>query len=306
MQRTKHINGNRNLVVILTIAALVLTLGGGTALAEREVSETGPASAKGVVYVENLAGSIKIKGWDRNEIEVTGTLDEKAKELNFETGKKKSIIEVVYPRKMKNSDEGSHLVIMVPRGSSLNIEGVSSDIEISGVVGDVEVEAVSGEVEIVGPCRTTDVDVISGNVTVTDPGHSVEIECISGRVEATGGEADVDVEVISGSVYLDFDMFLNLDVESVSGSIQVSGDLSSSGSFNLDVHSGTITLRVPDDVSAYFETNSFSGDIETDFGYEGSRTSKYLPGHELEFSLGDGGADVEINTFSGDINILKK
>ena len=115
-----------------------------------------------------------------------------------------------------------------------------------------------------------------------------------------------DYEVISGDVTLDFEMFLNLEVESVAGSVEVSGDLSSSGSFALDVHSGEITLTVPGDVSAEFEANSFNGDIKTDFGYEGSQTSKYLPGQELEFSVGGGGGDVEINTFSGDINIRKK
>ena len=306
MKRTNGINKNRNLAIVLAVAVLALAYGGGSALAETEVSESGSASAKGMVYIENLAGSIKVKGWDKNEIEVTGTLDEKAEELNFETGKKKSIIEVVYPRRVKNIDEGSYLVIMVPYGSSLEIECVSADIEISGVEGDVEAETVSGSVEIVGPCRTTDVDVISGNVILEAPGETVQVDCISGRVEITGGKADVSVETVSGSVFLNFDLYRSLSVEAVSGIIKVAGDLDSKGSFQLDVHSGDIYLKVPADVSAYFEANTFNGDIETDFGYEGSRTSKYLPGQELEFTTGGGGADVEINTFSGDINIRKQ
>ena len=306
MKRTNRINRSRNLAVTVSVAVLAMMLGDGSALADSEVNESGPASAKGLVYIENLAGSIKVKGWDNNEIEVTGTLDEKAKELNFETGGSKCIVEVIYPRRVKNIEEGSHLVIMVPRGSSLEIECVSADIEVSGVEGDVQAETVSGDVEIVGPCRSANVDVISGDVTVENSGDSVEIECISGRVRVTGRKAGVSVESVSGDVYLDFEVFRNLAVESVSGSIEVSGDLDSSGSFNLDVHSGSITLTVPSDVSADFEANTFNGDIETDFGHAGSRTSKYLPGQELDFSVGGGGADVEINTFSGNINIRKK
>ena len=173
MQKMNRINGSRNVAIILAGAVLALAFGGGTALADSEVNESGPASAKGLVYIENLAGSVKVKGWDKNEIEVTGTLDEKAKKLNFETGKKRCIVEVVYPRKVKNIEEGSHLVIMIPRGSTLEVECVSAGIEISGVSGDVEAETVSGDVQVVGPCRSADVDVISGNVTVTDPGGNL-------------------------------------------------------------------------------------------------------------------------------------
>ena len=306
MARDKHINRSNHLALILTATVLTMVMGGGAVLADTEVNESGSASARGVVYIENLAGSVKVKGWDKNEIEVTGTLDEKARELNFETGKKKCIVEVVYPRRVKNIEEGSHLVIMVPRGSSLEIECVSADIEVSGVEGDVEVENVSGDIDLVGPCESADVDVISGNVTLQDPGDVVSIECISGRVEATGGRADVKVETVSGEIFLEFELFKNLLVEAVSGNIKVIGDLASSGSFELDVHSGEITLILPREVSAEFEANTFNGDIQTDFGYEGSKTSKYLPGQELEFSVGGGGADVEINTFSGDINIRKK
>ena len=306
MRRWSPSQHNGKLAVILAIAVLALTFGSGNALADDQINESGKASPNGLVYIENLAGSIKVKGWDKNEIEVTGTLDEKAKRLNFETGKKKSVIEVVYPRRVKNIEEGSHLVIMVPRGSSLEIECVSADIEVSGVEGDVEVENVSGDIDLVGPCESADVDVISGNVTLQDPGDVVSIECISGRVEATGGRADVKVETVSGEIFLEFELFKNLLVEAVSGNIKVIGDLASSGSFELDVHSGEITLILPREVSAEFEANTFNGDIQTDFGYEGSQTSKYLPGQELEFSVGGGGADVEINTFSGDINIRKK
>ena len=293
------------LAALLTLAVLVLSLATGTALAEREVNESGSASATGRVYVENLAGSVTIKGWDKNTIEVTGTLDEKAKKLNFETGKK-SVIEVVYPRKVRNIEEGSHLLIMVPEGSSLEVECVSATIEISGVEGEIEVENVSGDVDIVGPCTSVDVDVISGTVTVVDPGKLLSIDCVSGGVKARGGEAEVSIEGVSGSIDLEFELFRNLSVESVSGSIDVTGDLAGSGSFSLDVHSGDVTLTVPANVSAEFETSSFSGDIKTDFGYEGHRTSKYAPGQELEFSVGDGDADVEINTFSGTIEIRKK
>jgi len=59
-------------------------------------------------------------------------------------------------------------------------------------------------------------------------------------------------------------------------------------------------------VSADFEASTFNGSIHNDFGQKASRTSKYAPGKELEFSNGEGDAEVELNSFNGDINIRKK
>jgi DUF4097 and DUF4098 domain-containing protein YvlB len=279
---------NKRTATILAVAILALAVGGGSALAGDEINESGQASENGIVYIENLAGSIKVKGWNKDRVEVTGTLDEKAKRLDFEAGGKKTIIEVVYPRRVKNVHEGSHLVVMVPHNSRLAIECVSADIDISGVLGSIHTETVSGDVDL------------------EKVGEEVLVECVSGTVRASGDESSVNVEVVSGDVVLDFDRFLDLAVEAVSGSIEITGDLDSRGSFELDVHSGSITLTVPADVSARFEASSFNGEINTDFGYEANRTSRYLPGQELEFSVGGGDADVEINTFSGEIYIKKQ
>ena len=78
------------------------------------------------------------------------------------------------------------------------------------------------------------------------------------------------------------------------------------GPFEFETHSGNITLNLSRGVSARFEIETFSGDIENDFGQEPERTSEYGPGMELSFETGGGKARVEASSFSGAVEIRKK
>jgi len=70
--------------------------------------------------------------------------------------------------------------------------------------------------------------------------------------------------------------------------------------------SGTVTFRIKPPVNADFDIESFSGDIESCLGPKPRDTSKYTPGSELSFTEGKGGARVEIETLSGEINVCDR
>jgi DUF4097 and DUF4098 domain-containing protein YvlB len=290
----------------LLTGLLVMVLAAPAALADREVKESGPASATGTVMIENISGSITVVGWDKAEISVEGTLFGDIEELEFKTGKKKCRIEVVYPKNMKNIKGEADLVINVPRASRLEVECISASIEVSKVTGLVDVSSISGDVTVTGECEELEAESISGNVFIEGGGAEIEIGSISGKVKASGKVSEVDAQTVSGSIDLAFDKFLSLNVESVAGDATVKGDLACDGSFSFDLHSGDLTLTVPGDVSADFEIETFSGEIDNAFGQKSRKTSKYTPGRELEFTVGGGEARVRINTFSGDVVIRKR
>ena len=66
---------------ILTLTFLSLMT--ATAMAE-EVDNRLDAASDGVVSISNVAGTIEVIGWSRNEVEVTGTLGRDVEELIFE------------------------------------------------------------------------------------------------------------------------------------------------------------------------------------------------------------------------------
>ena len=267
--RIKHPTNLAVRTIRILSAGIVVALLVAPALADREVSETVKAKPDGVVTVENIAGAIEVVGWDRNEVKVEGTLTGDAKELVVDGGKK-TRIEVKYPRHSKNLKGGADLVIHVPEDSRLDVECISASIKVRGVTGIIDAESISGDVTVAGKCREVEAETISGRVTIDCEARAVSVASISGLVSASGRSSEVEAETVSGDIRLEFDTFLGLDVESVSGDATVSGDLDGGGNFGFELHSGTLNLLVPGDVSADFRIATFSGGI-SDFDRDAYR-----------------------------------
>ena len=79
------------------LAALALLALPGQALADREVDRTIEAAANAVIEIENTSGSIEVRGWDQNEVRVTGTIGDDVEELVVEGGSRSIVIEVDIP-----------------------------------------------------------------------------------------------------------------------------------------------------------------------------------------------------------------
>jgi DUF4097 and DUF4098 domain-containing protein YvlB len=87
--------------------------------------------------------------------------------------------------------------------------------------------------------------------------------------------------------------------------VKVVATPAANASWDLSAHAGNIDLTVPASVNARFAIETFSGNIHDAFGHEASRTDQYAPGRELTFTQGSGGAEIDIECFSGDVEINK-
>ena len=74
----------------------------------------------------------------------------------------------------------------------------------------------------------------------------------------------------------------------------------SSGPVNVESDSLEVSQKDGQTIS------TFSGNIDSAFGGTVERTSRYAPGKRSEFSTGGGGARVSIESFSGNVELLKK
>jgi DUF4097 and DUF4098 domain-containing protein YvlB len=235
-----------------------------------EVNITKPADPDGVVGIEIIAGTVDIVAWERDQVEITGTIDEDRLELDVYTDDGEIWIEVE-PRDHRGmdwDDISAELTIRVPGGSSIEAETISADLNIDGVAGEVSVESVSGDLTVEGDLRAIAVESVSGRVRIDNRG---------------------DLE--DGSF------------ESVSGTVELSTGLTGDGRLTIEVVNGNIELRVPSGTSAEFDVSTFSGDIDNELGPPAKRTSDYLPSKEVSFTLGSGGARVSIECFNGRIKL---
>ncbi|MGI9237318.1 MAG: DUF4097 family beta strand repeat-containing protein, partial [Woeseiaceae bacterium] len=126
---------------VTAMAGLLLTL---PVFAE-DVDKTLDAAPDGHVDISNISGEVTVRGWSRDQVEVTGSLGRNVEELIFERDGDKITIKVKVPKRMGHGIE-SDLHISVPQNSSIDVGAVSADIDVSDVRGEQRLHTVSGDV----------------------------------------------------------------------------------------------------------------------------------------------------------------
>ncbi len=234
----------------------------------RSIDESRKASSDADVTIELIAGNIRVIAWNRDEVRVTGTINDQDEEFEMSGDEDDISIEISPP-------EGKHgkikleadLKIMVPAGVELTFETVSAPLSVEGLTGSLLVETISGSVDVRCDLEELEIEAISGSIDI----------------ESTARLQSVSVELVSGRVTM-------------------TGELHPSGDYTFETVSGSVTLRVPAGTGADYEIETFSGKIKNDFGPRPEKAD-FLPALSLSFTVGSGGADVEIETLSGSIRL---
>ncbi len=287
---------------LLSVSLLLLP----TTLAQGTIDETRTADPDGSVEITNVNGSVSVSGWDRSEVQITGTLGEGTQELRFETDGDHTLVEVVLPRHAKDV-EGSDLTIHLPWNSRVEISTVNADVQAENLREKLVVETVSGDVGIEGELRRVDVATVSGEVRLLAATDRVAINSVSGDIVVPRAQGRVSVQTVSSDVEIGGTGITSFEFNSVSGDLEFSGSLASAGSYGINTHSGDVDLLLPEALNAEIDINTFSGDIESEFGGKIRRRKASMGlGSSMLMTVGSGDAELSINTFSGDINIKKQ
>ncbi len=284
-------------------ALLFATALAGPVAAQTAVNESRPLSAGGRVEIDNVAGQVRVTGWDRNEVSLTGELGE-GQRLDVQSSANRVQLRVAYPQSRRS--DGARLELRVPRGVDLQAQTVSAGLDLSGIdLGRLQAQTVSGSLAAQGKARESQLSTVSGSLTSRVATERLRANTVSGRLRAEGGAGgDVALQTVSGSIGLDAGQISRLRAETVSGSMDLGvARFAPGGSIDLQTVSGSIGLRLPRDISAQLRVQTFSGDIESDAGQV--ERPEYGPGRHLDVRLGSGNGDVDINSHSGSVRVRR-
>lgn len=197
----------------------------------------------------------------------------------------------------------------VDRDVSVTAEIVNRTVRVTGTDGaelrirgsyypeyeEFELEGDGGSVTITLELREDeerhwDDDMEPGPLTIELPrGASLEVGDVNGSVLVSEGDGT----------------FERIRAQTLSGDIEFRGRPAGNGSLEFETHSGDVDLHLPADLSARLEAEVFSGDIESAFGGEPAKESRYTPSMSYEYAVGSGGALISAVTFSGDVRFLR-
>jgi DUF4097 and DUF4098 domain-containing protein YvlB len=246
------------------------------------------------IEIQNRTGSVTVMGWEQNEVALS---DDQGLEME---GTDRWI---KITAKHRRHDEDSDVTIRVPAGAQIEVHGHSSDVKVSGVRGSVTVGVVSGNITVTGPTQAADLTTVSGDVHLDAPSKKTHTESVSGDVTVRGVQGDLRASTVNGELDVQGKAFGEVHLETVSGDLKFLGDLSPQGKASAETVSGDIELAFPPAIDADFEASSFSGEIKNGFGSAVRGPSRFQSGKKVSFTVGKGGAQVQVKTMSGSIEI---
>lgn len=295
---------------LLRATVLASLVAGASALAATPINETRPLPATGHVSIDNLKGSITVRTWDRAEVRLGGSLGEGVEKLEIDTRGDRLVVTVRYPQRSgwfgggSSKAEPTALEVTVPATAGLKVSSVSASIDVAGTRGPrLALASVSGDVRVRDArAGEASFETVSGNVDAEVASSSTTAETVSGDLRLRGAlDGRIEVESVSGDLGLRAGRVARLDASSVSGDADLQFSMAPGARVNAETLSGDLTLRLPADASGRIQASSFSGSIRSPVGKV--VTERYGPGSSLSGTLGDGDADLQLESFSGDIRI---
>lgn len=281
------------------VAALALPAG---LAAQTTMEQKRPAAADATVTIENMAGSIKVTGWDRAEVLARGQLADGAT-LEV-TGTERKVHVEVEPE--MNPMAKSDIEVMVPAGASVNVEGFQATITVAGVSGAVKAETVNGSITHAGPSKEVSLQSVNGAVETSKASGRVNAEAVNGMITVRDASGDLEASTVNGKLTVTGGSFTRVQIETVAGGARFDAALAPKGSLSVESVSGGVELVFPAGFGGDFTVTTFSGAITNELGPAAEKSSEFTPQKELSFTSGSGGVRVSVETLSGPVHIRKR
>lgn len=270
-----------------------------SALPQGFQTDTTVAVSQGTrLRVENQGGDIVVHAWDKNQVRIQANHSRRTHVNVRLTGAVLSL--------EAGADRGpANMVdyeLSVPAWMPLKLGGMYATVSVDGSKAPIEVETLEGDITIKGGAETVKLGSIQGKIVASGVRGRLELNSVSEDVEASDIQGDILAETVSGDVILRRIDAKSVEVETVSGELYFDGRVMDGGHYSLLTHSGEIYFSVAEATNATISTAIGSGDVRASFPLPAAeRPSR----RRQTYRLGTGSATVELETFSGDIQLMR-
>jgi hypothetical protein len=279
------------------IAMLLLALVAFEGTAHAEAPRTSvPAKADVVVEVELGELDLEVAGWVREKVEVDEDVGARWTARLEEDGGR---VRVRFDGPPGIPTKGT-VRLRLPKSAELQVSSRNGSVRAVDFAGRATIAAIAGDISVSGPAKQLEVATTSGAIEIAGADGRVDVATISGGVQAAGIAGDLHIESVSGRVEIANGKLDRLELDTVSGDIEVGAELRK-GPHRIDTSSGSVTLTLPRTTALRIVIASFSGTIVDRFDQPATRTRGK---HQRE--LGKGGGLLEVASFSGDIALAPR
>lgn len=306
----------------------VLALATAPVMAGEKIDQILKTSADGRVSIDVMSGEVQIKSWDKNEVKVTGELDDDADGYQFEESNGRVVFKVHMPQQRWGSwkdDAGSNLIFWVPKQNDIRFEGVNTSVSVKDIYGGSRINTVNGDIEASTLSKRVSLETVNGRIysanlegkiklmTVNgeiedrDSRGELEIEAVNGDINTVTEAAELNVNNVNGDIDLKLKNIKELEINTVNGDMDVELRTQRNAKVYISSVGGDANLTFDKSFAGTITVEAHSGgDITNKINGQRPKSERYGPGESLRLSMGSEPVEVEIDTVSGDIKLMKK
>ena len=275
-------------------------------LAQQKVDVRRAVTKDVYVRVNGAFASLKVTGWQKDSLVLTGTLPKEARLEGATGGVSTAPVTGAkfYIEAPASATISGNLELFVPEGATVWAKSGSANIDVTGMSGGLDLNIVGGAITVTGKPRELNIESMDGDVTVNGAPTWMRAKTASGNVTMRGSCTDLGITTVSGIVSVREGSFERTRIESVTGNVTFGAGVSRAGTLLIDSHSGTIELllgKASLDVDATTITGSITNSVTTRRPTPGREGR----GEELTLNLGTGEARATLRSFKGNIRLAR-
>ena len=250
--------------------------------------------------VNNFAGEVIFKTWEKDSVHVVARHQARARvNIRQVTGG----VNITSSNSMGPSSVDYE--ITAPAWMPVRIEGTYNFVTIEGAQAEVYANTVRGDVIIRGGTGVITAKSVEGEVDIDGARGKVTVSSVNEKITIANTSGEISAEAVNGDIRMTGIDSKSVDVSTVNGDIVFEGKIADGGHYAFNTHNGDISLGLPDSINATFNLRTYQGSVSSDFTLAGFDRSQAQRGRRVTATLGNGSADVTLETFGGGIRLRK-
>jgi len=285
------------------VLALAVTLAQAqTPLREApKTDETVPVQRGTRLTVNNFAGEVVIHTWDKDQIHVLAR-----HQARMKVGIRNSGTVVIISAAPMSGPQGSvDFDITAPAWMPIRTEGTYNFVTVEGAQAEVFANTVRGDVIVKGGTGSITAKSVEGEVDVDGARGKISVSSVHEKIKIMNAGGEITAESVNGGITMTGIDATSVDASTVNGTITYEGRIADNGHYSFETHNGDLLLGLPENANATFTIRTYQGSFSTDLPLQGVGRTELQRGRRVTTTLGNGSADVSLETFGGTIRLRR-
>ena len=194
------------------------------------------------------------------------------------------------------------LRLALPPWMNLEVAGRELEVEVRDLDGDLVVRNLRGDLTFRNLGGTVEAYTVEGSIEAHNLTGSARLRTGDDDLWVRNSSAALNLETVDGEISMEGMDSRRISALTTEGEIEFSGRILEGGDYGFFSHGGDIQLQLSPPVNLDATILAYEGEFESDYPV---KASGFHSGEGLEFTLGTGGARLVMETFDGEIRLLR-